>query len=96
MSSWFAPTKYKCRRVPRVNPTVRSAALHCSAAHAQVSAQIMHKGCAAQAAGILIEGSVLILDGPAVYDRYGLALVPVLVALPVLHCASLLPESPPD
>ena len=49
----------------------------------------MHKGCAAQAAGILIEGSVLILDGPAVYDRYGPALVPVLVALPVLHCASL-------
>jgi hypothetical protein len=86
----------ECRRVPRVNPTVRSAALHCSAAHAQVSAQIMHKGCAAQAAGILIEGSVLILDGPAVYDRYGPALVPVLVALPVLHCALLLPESPSD
>jgi hypothetical protein len=49
----------------------RTLALQCSAAHAQVSAQIMHKGCAAQAAGILIEGSVLILDGPAVYDRYG-------------------------
>ncbi len=30
----------------------------------------MQKGCTAQAAGILVEGSVLILDGPAVYDRY--------------------------